>query len=87
MAPLLLHALRTLLHAAVTPGGCTAAATAQSAGWWVRPSCAVTSRQSGLRAAQVPKSQKKKQKGKSLSGQQLGFSSGVNYEALERIND
>jgi hypothetical protein len=39
------------------------------------------------RSAQVPKSQKKKQKGKSLSGQQLGFSSGVNYEALERIND
>ncbi len=42
---------------------------------------------SQLCTPQVPKSQKKKQKGKSLSGQQLGFSSGVNYEALERIND
>ena len=89
MMPLLfmLHASHTLMHAAVTVGGRIAAATTQSAGWWMRPSCLVTSRQSGLHAAQVPKSQKKKQKGKSLSGQQLGFSSGVNYEALERIND
>lgn len=35
------------------------------------------------RLPQVPKSQKKKQKGKSMTGQQLGFSSGVNFAALE----
>jgi len=35
----------------------------------------------------VPKTKQKKQKGKPLAGSSLGFSSGVNYSALERIND
>ena len=80
--PLRRWALREHLHASVA-GACLAATSVQCC---VLAAAPFPESSSGYCTPQVPKSQKKKQKGKSLSGQQLGFSSGVNYEALERIN-